>query len=152
MAPCAASPPLRLEHRFRPVQAKGFGAAGHSACVVNPPATLRDGGSGAQCGDCNKDTRSWPRSTHVRWLYNLKRAANAAAVFDGFFFGQSQRGFLAWWFPSYLLLEIWSFRREGRANTQSSRRPCHLVASYGGGGVGAPRFFLTGFQKELSWK
>ena len=54
---------------------------------MNSPATLRNGGSGAQCGDCNKDTRSWPRSTHVRWLYNLKRAANAAAVFDGFFFG-----------------------------------------------------------------
>ena len=55
-----ASPPLRLEHRFRPVQATGFGAAGHSACVANSPATLRNGGSGAQCGDCNKDTRSWP--------------------------------------------------------------------------------------------
>ena len=54
-----ASPPLRLEHPFQPVLAKGFGAAGHSACVANPPATLRNGGSGAQCGfNCN--TRSWP--------------------------------------------------------------------------------------------
>ena len=29
-------------------------------CVATSPATLRNGGSGAQCGDCNKDTRSWP--------------------------------------------------------------------------------------------
>ena len=58
-----------------------------SACVANSPATLRNGGSGAQFGDCNKDARSWPRSTHVRWLYNLTRVANAAAAFDGFFFG-----------------------------------------------------------------
>ena len=55
-----ASPPRRLEQRFRPVQAKGFGAAGHPACVANSPATSRNGGSGAQCGDCKKDTRSWP--------------------------------------------------------------------------------------------
>ena len=58
-------------------------------------------------------------STHVRWLYGLIRVASAAAVFDGFLLGshqqepfrQSQRGFLAWWFPGYLLLEIWSYRR-----------------------------------------
>ena len=77
-------------------------------------------------------------STHVRWLYDLIRVANAAAaVFDGFLFGVpstravspiAERGFLA----GYLLLEIWSGRREGRANTQSSRRTYHLVASLGG--------------------
>ena len=76
---------------------------------------------------------------HVRWLYNLIRVANAAAVFDGFLLGshqqepfrQSQRGFLAWWFLDYLLLEIWSYRREGQANTQTSRCAYHLVASLG---------------------
>ena len=43
-------------------------------------------------------------STHVRWLYNLIRVANAAAVFDGFFLGPSTRAVsaIAEW-PGYFM-------------------------------------------------
>ena len=99
-----ASPPL---HRFRPVQAKGFGDAGHSACVANSPATLRNGGSGAQCGDCNKDTRSWP--CFDTCSVSLIRVANAAAVFDGFFLGPSTRAVsqIAEWLGGFLVTCSW---------------------------------------------
>ena len=63
-----ASPPLRLEHRFRPVLAKGFGAAGHSACVANSPATLRE----RLVLNVVVATRTHSHGHVLRWLYNLK--------------------------------------------------------------------------------
>ena len=72
---------------------------------------------------------------HVRWLYNLIRVSNAAAVFDAFFLGshqqepfrQSQSGLVVSWLLA--LGDLLLSRRKRRANTQSSRRAYHLVAS-----------------------
>ena len=103
-----ASPPLRLEHRFRPVQAKGFGAAGHSACVADSSATLRNITCGALVLNVVIATGTHGHghvSTHVRWLYNLIRVANAAAVFDGFVSGPSTRAVspIAEWLGGFLV-------------------------------------------------
>ena len=48
-------------------------------------------------------------STHVRWLYNLIRVANAAAVFDGFFLGPSTKAVsaIAEWLGGFLVTCSW---------------------------------------------
>ena len=133
-----ASPPLRFEHRFRPVQAKGFGAAGHSACVAT---SQQHYGTAALVLNVAIATRTHGHghvSTHVRWLYNPIRVANAAAVFDGFFFGPINKscfasGGGASWLGGFLVTCSWRSGpiAERDERTHSSRRTYHLVSSPG---------------------
>ena len=88
---------------------------------------------------------------HVRWLYTLIRVSNAAAVFDAFFLGshqqepfrQSQSGLVVSWLLALgdLLL----------SQKTTSEHTVLIILLHRKGGS-APRIFLTGFQKELSWK
>ena len=125
-----ASPPLRLEHQFRawrtPQQHHGMAALAVTAMF-----------------------------RHVRWLYNLIRVSKAAAVFDAFFLGshqqepfrQSQSGLVV----SCLLALGHLLLSQKTTSEHTVKQACLSSCCIVRGGP-LQGFFLTGFQKELSWK